>query len=547
MPMQYEKISPAEIADESRRLHPGARMLRTALWIFLVLLWVAYGISVSSALLLNILSDPRKFYNYVTGNVVDPTVPVVEANSMHVSHISIAALAILGIAFLVLRPWLRGKAQQLCPSWYAGLGLLVAIPLGLALSLATPIEYVRDYGTYLKLAQSLYTTGDYSDFSEGNFVNPADTVAWRPPGTSLLYGLPMSMGVPPQMSVWIINALIALIVLFFVRSSLESRQAKAPVWAVVIAGIIVCFTTLPFMLLPISHFPVIATLAVLLLLVPTRYRHLLRLSLFRWLLAGFLVGASALFRPNLILEAAIFAGAILLAGRSFGGLPSRYQRSIAAILVCALGVAIALGPWTVRNWFTLHRFVPISTNGGMVFYSANGSAKPTEQGRYISRLAIQLYDDVPNEVDRDHEGWKRGLKNIASHPISFAASFMYRVPRLLANPLFPVNYIREQARVHTWIWTLLISETATLIAFWWLWLLMYVHRDAIRSGVFSAKRLPWPQVSLLVAVLVSLMFENSPTFQLSFLPFILFMLFEASGSSQIRNGGRESEVIAARS
>jgi hypothetical protein len=545
--MQYERISPAEIAGESRQRHPRVRMLRTALWIFLVLLWVAYGISVSSALLLNSLSDPRKFYNYITGHVTDPTVPVVEANSMHMSHISIAALAIVAIAFVVLRPWRRAKARQLWPSWYAGLGLLAAIPLGLALSLVTPIEYVRDYAVYLKLAQTLYSTGDYSDFSEGNFVDPADTLAWRPPGTSLLYGLPIWTGVPAQLSVWIINALIALIVLFFVRSSLEARQARAPIGTVVIAGIVVCFTTLPFMLLPISHFPVIASLAVLLLLVPTESRHLSRLSLFRWLLAGFLIGASALFRPNFILEAAILAGAILVAGRSFGGLRNGHQRSAAAILVCALGVAIVLGPWTVRNWFTLHRFVPISTNGGMVFYSANGSAKSNEQGHYISRLAVQLYNDVPDEVDRDHEGWKRGLKNIAGHPLSFAESFLYRVPRLLANPLNSVNYIREQARDRSWIWTLYIAETATLIAFWWLWFLMYIHRKSIRSGVFSAERLPWPQVSLLVVVFVSLLFENSPTFQLSFLPFILFIWFEASGSSQINDGSHESEVIAARS
>jgi hypothetical protein len=529
--MRFETItSSAEIGDGLGQRHAG--LLRTALWIFLVLLWVAYGISVSSALLLNIISDPRKVYNYVAGNAADPSVPAVKANSMHMSHISIAAIVIFGLAFVALRPWLRMTARRLCPSWYVALGLLAAIPLGLALSLATPIEYVRDYGTYLKLAYSLYSTGDYSDFSEGNFVDPADTLAWRPPGPSLLYGLPIWMGVPPQVSVWIINSLIALIVLFFVRSSLESRQTRAPIWVVAVAGIAVCFTTLPFMLLPIAHFPVIATLALLLLLVPTGSRLISRLSLSRWLLAGCLIGASALFRPNFILETAILAGAVLLALRSFGIGRNGYPRSVAAILACGLGVALVLAPWTARNWFMLHRFVPISTNGGMVFYTANGSTKPAEQGRYLSRspLAIQLYNDVPDEVERDHEGWRRGLRNIAAHPISFAQSFVYRVPRLLANPLFAINYIREQARDQQSIWILLISESATLVAFWWLWLVMYAHRDSIRGNVLSARQLPWPHVSLLAVVFVSLMFENSPTYQLSFLPFILSIWFEASGS-----------------
>jgi hypothetical protein len=513
------------ISDENKR---GRHVLRSALWLCLILFWIAYGISVSTALLLNVFSDPRIFYNYFVGNQVDPSVPVVEANSMHVSRISIAALIVVAVIALLVSAWRRTTARQSCPSCYAAFGLLVSIPLGLALSVATPIEYVRDYAAYLKLAQSLYSTGDYSDFSDGNFSDPnPDTLAWRPPGPALLYGLPIHLGIPTQASVWLINSLIVIIIFLFVRSSLYRSQLRAPAWLVAFAGLVICFATLPFLLLPIAHPPVIATLALLLLLVPIESSDLMRLNWSRWLLAGLLIGISALFRPNLVLLIAILGVAVLVRSGQLGGRPL-YVRSATALSICAIGLVIAIGPWTIRNWFTLHRLVPISTNGGMVFYSANGSANPTEQGRYISRLAIQLFKEVPNEVDRDHEGWKRGAINIAQHPGTFAKSFIYRVPRLLANPLYSVSYIRDQARDRSWIWVLYLSETATLIAFWWLWLDMFIYRRAIRERLFDTNLLPWPQFSLLVTAFISSLFENSPTFQLSFLPFILFIWFDAS-------------------
>jgi len=329
--------------------------------------------------------------------------------------------------------------------------------------LAIPIEYVRDYAAYLKLAQNLYSSGDYSDVSDGNESDAPDVLAWRPPGVALLYGLPIAMGVPVQISVWLINSVIAMSVFFFAKWFLNFREAQASIGTIVVSALVILLSTCLLFPLPISHFPAIAILCLLLMLVPTQSELTARQNTSRWLLAGLLIGLSALFRPNLVIEGGVVAAVILIANQAGR---TRHLKSGAAVFACALGIAIAIGPWTIRNWVVLHRFVPISTNGGMVFYSSNGSPVAAEQGHYVRALAVQLYKDVPNEVDRDREGWRRGLANIVSHPASFIKSFQYRVPRLLANPLFPIGYVREQALNQSWIWIFPLLEAATLFGFW---------------------------------------------------------------------------------
>jgi hypothetical protein len=512
------------------------RVLRKSLWFGLILFWIAYGVSAASFLAVNIFSDPRTLYNMLVKKTVEPATQVVVANSMHAEKTTIVLFFVAVIVWISVGLLRRTKSTKVYPLWYGAFGLLLAIPAGFLLSLAIPVEYVRDYAAYLRLAQNLYSTGDYSEVSDGNVTGVPDVLAWRPPGVALLYGLPIALGLPIQMSVWVINSLIALMVFFFAKSSLTVQGPQGSAGTVVILGLVVFLSTSLLFLLPISHFSAIAVLCCLLLVVPTRSDLIALASPSKWMLAGFLIGLSALFRPNLVLEGGIVAAGILIAHQANR---TDFAKPLAAIFACALGMAVAIGPWSIRNWTVLHRFVPISTNGGMVFYSSNGSPVASEQGHFVQALAIQLYNDVPAEVDRDKEGWRRGFANIASHPVSFIKSFQYRIPRLLANPLFPINYVREQAYTKSWIWIFPLFEAATLFGFWWLWLALFRCRDSIRACVMDAQRVPWPQFSLLTSAAISLMFENSPTFQLSFLPFVLFILFEAH---TVPRGSREKDL-----
>jgi hypothetical protein len=341
---------------------------------------------------------------------------------------------------------------------------------------------------------------------------------------ALVYGLPIYLAVPAQISVWLINSLIALVVANFVRVSLFSANVPSMCLSTVAAAFVIGLACLPFFLLPISHLPAIATMILLLMLLPTDKSTLARLPSLYWLAAGILVGLSALFRPNLILLSIVLIALLIQV----------HAHSVRAIKQCAwtvsvliVGILIAIAPWTARNWYVLERFVPISTNGGIVFYSANGSPDASAQGVDNPLLYEQLDRDVPDEVDRDREGWRRGLANIQRDPWTFLMSFRYRLPRLLRDPLYPVAYLRDQARGASWIWRLGIFEIATVLAFWWLWLELFRNRHAIRSRLFCASQVPWPHVAFLVVFASSLPFEISPNYQHSFLPFILFIWLSA--------------------
>jgi 4-amino-4-deoxy-L-arabinose transferase-like glycosyltransferase len=79
-----------------------------------------------------------------------------------------------------------------------------------------------------------------------------------------------------------------------------------------------------------------------------------------WLLTGALLGVTAIFRPEYLLVGlalAAMAGAAVV--RAAGP-----RRGIAAACVVACGIAVAIGPWTLRNLIVLDRFVPITTGGG---------------------------------------------------------------------------------------------------------------------------------------------------------------------------------------
>jgi hypothetical protein len=429
----------------------------------------------------------------------------------------------LGVAMLLRA---RTAQRSVRAPGFGAVGLLVAIPLGLALSIAIPMDYILDYEAYLDLARRLYASGDYSD--------SFNTRAWRPPGMALLYGLPISLGATAQLSVWVVNSAILALLFSVVKRWLASAADDISMPATIAFATLVCLALLPWLLLPIAHIPAIAGIALVLLLVPVSADAITGLPRRIWLIAGLLIGISAMFRPNLLLLAPLLAAVGTLASqRSGAGLLNR--RMVAALVACALGVVIALAPWATRNWLTLNRFVPISTNGGMVFYSANGAHRSWEQGTFNQTLMDELYHAVPDEVERDKEGWRRGWRSIAADPLTFAKSFRYRVQRLLGDPLFPVNYLRRQGQGQ--VPAILGGiAAATMAAFWLLWLQLLLHRLLLRRRLLDIDALPWPHCALLVLVASSLIFENSPTYQMSFLPFVFFILFDAISKRPVPGG-----------
>jgi len=123
-------------------------------------------------------------------------------------------------------------------------------------------------------------------------------------------------------------------------------------------------------------------------------------------LAGLILGFSSLTQASFLLFPSIFVLYELVAGNSFSKAYSRM-----ALLI--LGMLLVVSPWTLRNYFVLNAFVPISTNGGWSLYIGNN---PSASGGHVPAEAdFQGYD----EVTANKKALARGAKWIIDNPKNF--------------------------------------------------------------------------------------------------------------------------------
>jgi Flp pilus assembly protein TadD/4-amino-4-deoxy-L-arabinose transferase-like glycosyltransferase len=94
------------------------------------------------------------------------------------------------------------------------------------------------------------------------------------------------------------------------------------------------------------------------------YRNRERTGYFRYAVAGFLIGLSALARANVLMFLpVVIVWALFL---------SREDRRLRNALVTAACAAIAVAPATIHNYLASRDFVLITSNGGVNFYIGNG-------------------------------------------------------------------------------------------------------------------------------------------------------------------------------
>ncbi|HKV62597.1 MAG TPA: glycosyltransferase family 39 protein [Candidatus Acidoferrum sp.] len=125
------------------------------------------------------------------------------------------------------------------------------------------------------------------------------------------------------------------------------------------------------------------------------------------ILSGLLLGAMSLTQPSFMLFVFVLIIYDCIRNRNLLGVGVR------AIFVVAALCAVIL-PWTFRNHRVLGAWVPISTNGGDVFYRANNSLAT---GGFTPK-AEQSLDDL-DEVSRGKVGFRLGVKWIQTHPGKF--------------------------------------------------------------------------------------------------------------------------------
>jgi 4-amino-4-deoxy-L-arabinose transferase-like glycosyltransferase len=135
-------------------------------------------------------------------------------------------------------------------------------------------------------------------------------------------------------------------------------------------------------------------------------------GLFPLVAAGIAFGIGALVRVTVLPFALGLASWLVLARLRRGLMPVQGM----ALL---LGLAIALTPWTVRNWSVYQRPVLVDTTLGVNLYQYNSD---------LSRR--QVYSElmrIPNPAERQTYGMAMAFQWIASHPREFLARALERL------------------------------------------------------------------------------------------------------------------------
>lgn len=134
-----------------------------------------------------------------------------------------------------------------------------------------------------------------------------------------------------------------------------------------------------------------------------------------FILAGAAGGFSALCRPSVLpflLLALVPCAAGLRSGKA--DRPARIW-GWGLMLLSAL---VVIGPWTLRNYRVHRRFVPISTNGGVMLWMG---LHPGASGDYdFPREGNPLYG-MTDEVERDRAGTRESLSFLRENPLEALA------------------------------------------------------------------------------------------------------------------------------
>ncbi len=268
-----------------------------------------------------------------------------------------------------------------------------------------------DSFAYRALAESLYTDGSYGG---PGFNNPSD---WSP-GAPLIYAGSyfLTGGVRDGVARGA-EALFGagtILLAFFLTARLTGPPGRAPgedpgagagtaghtgtvpppvrayAAPLIAAALVACYP--PFVAGPgslMSEPPAEFTLpaAILAFLWADR-----RNGLWPWIPSGLLFGLTCLIRPEYMLIAVLFGLLLLIRA----GLKGSWGRAILATVLFGCAALVPVVPWTVHNYVTLDRVVPVTTGSGKALFT--GTYRPGD-GEYQRVKAALLEEQTGRRLE----------------------------------------------------------------------------------------------------------------------------------------------------
>lgn len=286
----------------------------------------------------------------------------------------VAATLVLFIVLLWRQRWLitaLGRlADRLAPislgRWLIGVGLL-GIALRLVVFLAADVEQTRDKLAYWTIAQ-LVAAGE--PIVIDTYLGMAK--ALYPPGLGFWLTPVVAVFGPEPLALFGFNIVLFALAIILTAKLCTALHLPA---AARIAPLIIALWPNHIVASPMATKELVVGLAVptllLLVLAAARRGYLLQ---WRSVLAGVLVGATALTQPAMALLGASVVYWDWLRGWSLRG-------TIARATVVALVSFAVIAPWAVRNYQVFGSFVPFTTAGGVSFFLANNDRAT---GQFVS-------------------------------------------------------------------------------------------------------------------------------------------------------------------
>jgi hypothetical protein len=190
-------------------------------------------------------------------------------------------------------------------------------------------------------------------------------------------------------------------------------------------------------------------------------------ALARWMLAGALLGALALVRPEYLAVAVLIAVLVLLPGlrslfvahRARNSERSDWGTALAPAAALLAGLVVVLAPWTIRNAVALDRFVPVSTGGGQVLFAgtylpsggdpervgeevvarhpelfAPNAARNLRLEQILTRLAAHRYPGMESDRALSKMGKEQLWDDISEEPLEYLGFMATKVGRVWSHP-----------------------------------------------------------------------------------------------------------------
>jgi len=133
-------------------------------------------------------------------------------------------------------------------------------------------------------------------------------------------------------------------------------------------------------------------------------------GVWRWPLAGAMLGLATLARSSVLLFAPVAALWVMVAR-------ARKRRAVGEAALLLLGFAVVMAPWWVRNARVHGRFVAATTEGGYTLWVTN-NPQADGGGRCFWPPERAEFDGL-SEVEIDQAFWRKGMAYIREHPGHF--------------------------------------------------------------------------------------------------------------------------------